>query len=385
MLKLASPLTLGELALKASAELAAGLKGLGAEGIAPSVSLAGNPETLINSLASAEQAVEGCLTFAIAPKYLEKAIQARASAAVVPPALAAEAETDLPLLVCQEPRLIFAVLLGLLAPRPAPVAGDPFFADRRSVTLGDDVILGPLSYIGRGVAIGRGTVVGPRVIIEDGVVIGEDCLIHPGAVLRWGVKVGNRCQIHCGSVIGDDGFGYIQLPDPQRGRLIHYKNEHIAGVVLEDDVEIGALTSIDRGMISDTVIGRGSKLDNHVQIGHNCQVGKDCIVVSQVGIGGHSIIGDRAFLLGQVGLGPGVTIGEDAVLTGQTGLGSGSIPSGRRVWSGTPARTNEESYKLNALGATQLPKVRRFFQALKKSSTFDDLKAIFGKEGDGNS
>jgi UDP-3-O-[3-hydroxymyristoyl] glucosamine N-acyltransferase len=219
-------------------------------------------------------------------------------------------------------------------------------------------------------------VVESGAFLDDGVVVGQDCRIHPLAVLRWGVRVGDRCQIHSGAVIGSDGFGYNQLPAPD-GRLIHFKNEHLGGVVIGDDVEIGAQTSVDRGLVADTVIGRGTKIDNLVQIGHNVRVGRDCIVVAQVGIGGHTVIGDRVFLLGQVGVGPGVTIGDDAILTAQTGVGSGRVPAGRRIWSGSPLKPHEEQYQSLALISTQLPKVRKFFQALKKSATLDELKSMF--------
>jgi UDP-3-O-[3-hydroxymyristoyl] glucosamine N-acyltransferase len=248
--------------------------------------------------------------------------------------------------------------------------------DRDTVSLGPGVVLGPGAHIGSGVRLGAGTVVGSRAFIEDGVVVGEDGLIHPLAVLRWGVRVGDRCQIHSGAVIGEDGFGYSQLPAPG-GRLIHFKNEHLGGVVLEDDVEIGAQTTVDRGLVADTVIGRGTKIDNMVQIGHNVRLGRDCVVVAQVGLGGHAVVGDRVFLLGQVGVGPGVVIGDDAVLTAQTGVGSGRVPAGRRIWSGSPLKPHEEQYQNLALINTQLPKVRKFFQALKKSATLEELKSLF--------
>ncbi len=371
------PRNLGEMAAAARAELAASLAALGSPDLVPAIELQGPAETAVRGLAAADQAGPGDLTFAIGLEYLRKAEAAGAAAVIVPPALAGQAA--LPALVTAEPRLVFAVLLGLAGRErvPGPVAGEAFFADRASVTLGPGVVIGPQAYLGRNVAIGAGTVIGPQVFLDDGVVIGDHCLIHPRAVLRWGVRVGNRCQIHAGAVLGEDGFGYTQMPDTARGRLIHYKNAHLGGVVIEDDVEIGALTAVDRGLVSDTVVGRGSKIDNLVQIGHNVQVGRDCLLVSQVGVGGHTTLGDRSFLLGQVGLGPGVTIGADAVLTGQAGVGSGRIPPGRRMWMGTPARPSEEVHRTMALSASLLPKLRALFQLLKKSESFSDLKSAF--------
>ena len=374
MLKLDRPRRLDELAAEASAGLKTGLAALGvaAEGLgtASEVVVRGEPGIVINSLAAVDEvtgAGPGALTFAVAPNYLAKAIQAGAAAVIVPPSLADESTR--PLLLAAEPRLIFAVLLGRLGRPPVPVEGQPLWADRTSVNLGQGVVIGPGAFIGRGVKIGDRTVIGPQAFLGDGVEIGSDCLIHPRAVLRWGVRVGHRCQIHSGAVIGEDGFGYTQLPQPADGRLIHYKNAHAGSVVLEDDVEVGANSAVDRGLVSDTVIGRGAKIDNLVQIGHNCRIGQDCLLVSQVGVAGHSIIGDRVFLLGQVGLGPGAVIGQDAIIGGQSGV-DGRIPPGRQLWHGTPPRPARETFQTMALSASQLPKVRRFFQLLKKCASF---------------
>jgi UDP-3-O-[3-hydroxymyristoyl] glucosamine N-acyltransferase len=375
MLMLNRPRPLAEVAAEAEAALGRQLAALGAPGQAPAVTLAGDGQTLVTAMSAAEDSGPGCLTFAVAESYLRKAEEAGAAAVIIPPALSSPS-LKLPALVTAEPRLLFSVALAGLEVRPKPLAGEAFFVDRDTVSLGPGVILGPGAHIGRGVRLGAGTVVGPRAFLDDGVIVGEDCHIHPLAVLRWGVRVSDRCQIHSGAVIGDDGFGYNQLPSPG-GRLIHFKNEHLGGVVLEDDVEIGAQTAVDRGLVADTVIGRGTKIDNLVQIGHNVRLGRDCVVVAQVGIGGHTVIGDRVFLLGQVGLGPGVTIGDDVVLTAQSGIGSGRLPAGRRAWSGSPAKPHEEQYQNLALIGTQLPKVRKFFQALKKSADLEELKALF--------
>lgn len=375
MMLLETGRSLCELAAVARMTMVETLAELGVSGIEPSVTLEGDPETMVTGLSAVDQSGPGDLTFATAQVFLEKATQRGASAVIVPPDLFPH--TKVPALVTTEPRLVFAVLLGRLGRVPVPVSGQAFFVDQASVSLGIGVILGPQAYVGRDVRVGDHTVIGPRAIVEDGVSIGANCIIHTGAILRSGVVVGDRCQIHSGAVIGDDGFGYSQLPHAESGRLIHYKNVHMGGVVLEDDVEIGTNTSIDRGLVSDTVIGCGSKIDNLVQVGHNVKIGSDCIVVSQVGMGGHSVIGDRAFILGQSGVGAGVIIGADVILGGQSGVTGGKIPSGRRLWLGCPARPSEETYKTQALSAIQLPRLRRFFQLFKKSNSFKELKAAF--------
>jgi len=382
MLILNRPRPLAELAAEAEAALSRQLAVLGAPGQAPAVALTGDGGVRVAALSAAEESGPGCLTFAVAEPYLKRAEEAGAAAVIVPPTLAT-APLELPALVTAEPRLLFSVCLALAGRevRPEPPAGEAFFVDRATVSLGPGAVLGPGAHIGRGVRLGARTVVGPRAFLDDGVVVGEDCLIHPLAVLRWGVRVGDRCQIHSGAVIGDDGFGYNQLPTPD-GRLIHFKNEHLGGVVLEDDVEIGAQTAVDRGLVADTVIGRGTKIDNQVQIGHNVRLGHDCLLVAQAGLGGHTVLGDRVFLLGQVGLGPGVTIGDDALLTARSAVGSGRVPAGRRAWSGAPVKPHEEHYQTLALTSTQLPRVRKFFQALKNSSTLEELKSLFFSSGE---
>ncbi len=380
MLKFERPFTLKELHDAACEALSGTLAVLGAPGSAPALTLGGPDGAEALGLAAADEASPGALVFAVGPAFLQKALNAGASAFILTPDLA-EAHPEVSALVTTEPRLVFAVLLErLCAPAASPPEGAAFFADQASVTKGEGATIGHGAYIGRGVVIGRGTVIGPLACIEDGVLIGEDCIIHPRAVLRRGTRLGDRCQIHCGAVIGDDGFGYTQLPDRATGRLIHYKNVHLGGTLIEDDVEIGANAAVDRGLVSDTVIGRGTKIDNLVQIGHNCRIGRDCIIVSQVGVGGHTVLEDRVFLLGQAGLGPGVHIGADAIITAQSGLGSGAVPAGRAAWSGTPLRPQKEHLEKEALGASQLPKIRKFFQLFKKAGSFNDLKKDFFQE-----
>lgn len=345
----------------------------------PLVTIKGDPLTQLDHLAPYDLVGPGGLTFAVSEAYLSRALERKAGAVIVGPALA-----DCfagPALICPEPRLAFTLLMERfgreLIPRPPQGAeGQIVFKDRASVQLGPEVVIGPQTYIGAGVSIGRGTLIYPQVFIEDGVIIGEDCVIHPRAVLRWGAVLGRRVIIHAGAVIGEDGFGYNQALNPVSGRLHHFKNTHLGGVVLEDDVEVGAGAAIDRGLIEDTRIGEGSKIDNLVQIGHNVQVGRDNIIVAQAGLAGHCQTGARVFLLGQAGLAPGAKIGDDAVLSAQAGL-AGTIPPGRKLWSGTPARPQDEHYQTQALARRELPRVKDFFRALKSSASLDELKKKF--------
>lgn len=377
------PQTLENLAAALEEAAAAKFARIGAEAmlaaLKPLVTLKGDRRAVLDHLAPYELVEPGGLTFAVNAAYLEKALARGAGAVIVDPELAERFSG--PALICLEPRLAFTLLLErfgqAMVPPPAPADDSQiFFKDRDSVQLGPGVVVGPQTYIGAGVSIGRETLIYPQVFIEDGVQIGEDCLIHPRVVLRWGTVLGRRVIIHAGAVIGEDGFGYSQIPNPLGGRLYHLKNVHLGGVILGDDVEVGAGAAIDRGLIESTRIGQGTKIDNLAQIAHNVQIGRDNIIVAQAGLAGHVRTGDRAFLLGQAGLAPGARIGDDAILSAQSGL-TGVIPPGRKVWSGSPARPQEEHYQIQALARRELPRIKEFFRLLKASSSLEELKKKF--------
>ncbi|MDR3135343.1 MAG: UDP-3-O-(3-hydroxymyristoyl)glucosamine N-acyltransferase [Deltaproteobacteria bacterium] len=411
MIKLSSPKFLGSIVEEATSTLFGTLALLGWSGERVPVDVQGDPKAIVRGLSSAGEAEEGVLCFAIKRDYYLEARKRGATAIIVSPEIlseigkgqdahvtgqqvtdpqwasglvAAPLEGERPaLVVFPDPRLLFSVILGLTGQEFAPpwATEVPFFKDRASCQIGDSVSFGPNCYVGAKVAIGNGSRVGPGVFIDDNVTVGEGCVLHPGVVLRSGVRVGRRCQIHSNSVIGEDGFGYNQVPCLERGRLIHFKNPHLGGVVIGDDVEIGALAAIDRGLVADTVIGKGTKIDNLVQIGHNCQIGQDCVVVSQVGAAGHSQVGDRVFLLGQCGLSHGAKVGHDAIISGQSGV-LGTVPPGRDVWTGTPVKPQREEYAAQVMVKKDLPKWRKFFRLFMKGSPLEDIRAAMAEGPD---
>ena len=197
----------------------------------------------------------------------------------------------------------------------------------------------PTAVVGEGVEIGKGTWVGPRVVVGDGVVIGNDCNILAGVTIYPGTVLGDRVVVQAGAVLGSTGFGYARSAEtgeyvlfPQQGRL-----------VMEDDVEIGANTTIDRGALGETRIGRGTKIDNLVHIGHNCLIGKDVVIAAQTGISGSSVVEDGAVLGGQVGIGEHATVGKGVILGGGAGVLSGKKMHGAgEVFWGRPARPLKE-------------------------------------------
>jgi UDP-3-O-[3-hydroxymyristoyl] glucosamine N-acyltransferase len=380
MIKLSNPKPLGDLVEEASARLAESLALLGGPRERIPALVHGDRGVSVSALSSANEAGEGALCFAVKKEFFLKARDQGAAAVIMAPGLLEEVETEgvgaIAVVVFPEPRLLFSMILGLSGQEFCPSwgQGEPYFKDKASCTIGPGVSFGPNVYVGAAVSIGQDTRIGPGVFLDDGVSLGAGCIIHPGVVLRYGVKVGQRCQIHSNSVIGGDGFGYNQVPSPDTGRLIHFKNPHLGGVDIGDDVEIGALAAIDRGLVADTVIGRGTKIDNLTQIGHNCQIGQDCVIVSQVGVAGHSQVGDRVFLLGQCGLSHGAKVGHDAIISGQSGV-LGTVPPGREVWTGTPVKPQREEYTSQIMVKNDLPKWRKFLSLFLKGVSWDDIRA----------
>jgi UDP-3-O-[3-hydroxymyristoyl] glucosamine N-acyltransferase len=213
--------------------------------------------------------------------------------------------------------------------------------------------------IGDGVRIGDGTVIGTHCNLAAGVEVGERVHLYPSVTVYSGTRIGDRVTIHAGARLGSDGFGYVQR-DGQ-----HLKIPHVGGCIIEDDVEIGANTTIDRGSIDDTVVGAGTKVDNLVQIAHNVRIGRVCLIMAQVGIAGSVRVEDGAMLLGQVGVSGHHTIGKGARLAAQAGV-FGDIPAGE-TWSGYPARPPKEALRAQA-ALFKLPNLLRRIERLLDST-----------------
>jgi len=258
--------------------------------------------------------------------------------------------------------LAFAKLLEHFYPFEHPVKDISSNAKIASnVEIGEDVRIGDFAVIESGVKIGRGTIIYPHVYIGVGVEIGEDCVIYPNVTLREFSKIGNRVIIHSGTVIGSDGYGYTRAEDgfykiPQRGR-----------VVIEDDVEIGANVTVDRGTFGDTVIGKGTKIDNLVHVGHNVKIGHECLIVAQVGIAGSTKIGNRVKLAGQSGVSGHIEIGDDVTVTAKGGV-INNVPAGQTV-SGYPAIPHMKFLRIQKV----LEKLPELFKILKELAQADYL------------
>lgn len=232
----------------------------------------------------------------------------------------------------------------------------------RSATLGRDVRVGAHATVGPGAVIGDGVTLNAGVFLGRDVRIGAGSVLFPNVVVYDGVEIGARVRIHANTVIGADGFGYAQ--EKGRAGVEHVKIHHVGIVRIGDDVEIGASTTIDRGTFGDTVIGRGTKIDNQVQIGHNCQIGEGVIICGNTGLSGSCKIGRYAVIAGFCGLANGSEVGEGAVIGAMTGV-QGAIPPGT-VWAGIPARPKTEHYRIQgALGA--LPDIYKHWKRSTKA------------------
>jgi UDP-3-O-[3-hydroxymyristoyl] glucosamine N-acyltransferase len=328
---------------------------LGEVATALGATLDGDASRPVRGVAPLETAGPDDVSFLVSDRYQREAERTRAAAVVAPP----DAQR-LPCAVLRvaAPRAAMIALLRLFHPEPVTSPGiHPLAHVAPGAVVDPTAAVGPFAVIEAGARVGRGARVGALVYVGSGVEVGEETTLHPGVVVRDGVQMGRRVIVHPGAVLGADGFGYV-FEDGA-----HRKIPQVGGVRIEDDVEIGANTTIDRGMLGDTVIGRGSKLDNLVQVGHNCDVGSDVIVVAQVGLSGSCRVGDRAVLAGQVGVADHVSIGAGAVLTAQAGVPS-DVDAGE-IRGGTPARPMAEARRIWA-AERMLPDLLRKVRALEQ-------------------
>jgi len=335
----------GEFALTASviAELVAG-------------QLVGDPLTLIDGVAPIDRASARHLTFLGVAKYARMLATSNAGVVLISPQLADTPGTVRSRVVVEKPQeALLSLLPRLHRVAAAPRGVHPTAVVGTDVRLGRDVSIGPYAVLGDGVELGNAVVIGAHCVIGSGARLGDGVQLFPSVTVYSGTRIGNRVTVHAGARLGSDGFGYVQ----REGQ--HLKIPHIGGCVIEDDVEIGANTTIDRGSISDTVIGAGTKIDNLVQIAHNVRIGKACLIMAQVGIAGSVHVEDGCMLLGQVGVAGHSTIGKGARLAAQAGV-FGDIPAGE-TWSGYPARPHKEALRAQA-ALFRLPDLMRRIERL---------------------
>ena len=317
--------------------------------------LTGDGHTLIVGVGSLDTAREGEITFIDKPELLSVADTSPAAAFIAP---SNAPRGRKPMILTEDPRLAFSKVLEIFAPKPRVYPGvHPLAVVGENVKLGEGVSVGAHAYVGNGTILGDRAIVHPMAYVGDNVTLGADTTVWPQAFVGDRCTFGERVVVHPGASVGGDGFGYVQ----ENGK--HRKIPQIGTVILGDDVEIGANSTVDRATLGATRIGRGTKVDDHVHIAHNVVVGEDCLLCGQVGISGSATVGDRVIMAGQVGVNDHITIGSDIIIGGQAGVFSDLPEPG--YYSGYPAKPHNHS--LRVLAATQkLPDMAKRLKSVER-------------------
>jgi UDP-3-O-[3-hydroxymyristoyl] glucosamine N-acyltransferase len=329
----------------------------------------GDGHLTVYAVASLETAGDGAIAYVEDPKNFAAAKASNASCLIVPTSFGSSTPTETDgdgkahsaqvLIEVARPKLAFALIAALLHPqkRREPYV-HPTAVIAETVDIDLTVFIGPHVSIGEGARIAAGTRIEAGVVIGDHVRIGRDCVLHPGVVLYDDVTIGDRVILHAGVCIGADGFGYV------RNDMGYHKFPQRGTVVIEDDVELGAHTCVDRAALGQTRIGRGTKLDNMVHVGHNCDIGERVVIAAQTGISGSVTIEDDCVIGGQVGFGDHIRVQSGAVIGSKAGVLPGKIVR-PGVWWGIPIQPLDEYKRMNAhLG--RLPQMREEIKELRK-------------------
>ncbi len=315
----------------------------------------GDGGVMIRHVASLDSAGEGDIAYVEDDKFFDAANASKASCLIVPEGAAIQAACRIEV---KKPKLAFALVAEVLHP---PKRLEPSIDQTAVIAETADVALtayvGPHVTIGENSRVGIGTQIYSGTSIGEHVVVGSDCVFHPNVVIYDNVTIGNSVILHAGVVIGADGFGFV------RHDQSHHKFPQIGTVVIEDDVELGANTTVDRGALGRTRIGKGTKLDNMVHVGHNCDIGERVVIAAQTGISGSVIIEDDCVIGGQVGFGDHIRVQSGAVIGSKAGVLPGKIVR-PGVWWGIPIQPLDEYKRLNA-HISRLPQVREELKQLK--------------------
>ena len=318
--------------------------------------LVGDGKTIVSRISGAAEAQDGDLVFVLKKKFGAILETTKASCAVVPPEIKT---ARIPIIRCKHPGLAFKKAVEVLIPdylqHPKGIHKTAVIGE--NVMLGEGVTIGAYAVLEDGVSIGERTVIYPHCYVGRSSKIGASCTIYPNVTIRENIKIGNRVIINAGTAIGNDGFGYEQT---MKG---HEKIPHIGDVIIEDDVELGSCVTVDRAKFSHTRIGRGTKIDNLVQVAHNVTIGAHCIIVAQCGISGSTKIGNQVMMGGQAGLVDHIEIGDGAMIAAQSGL-MRSVPPNTVVW-GTPARPINDMRKIHVLN-DRLPEIYKRLKSVEK-------------------
>jgi len=320
----------------------------------------GDGGTVINGYAKIEEATTGCLTFLANPKYTHHIYTTQASAVLVRRDFVPEQPVQATLIQVDDPYRTLGQLLNFVASqRPEKQGVEQPAHVGNGTSVPDDAYIGAFAYIGDNVTMGKHVKIYPQVYVGDGVTLGDDVTLYPGVKIYHGCRIGNRCIVQAGAVIGGDGFGFAPLPDGS-----YEKIAQVGIVILEDDVEIGANTTIDRATMGATVIHKGVKLDNLIQIAHNVEIGENTAMAAQVGVAGSTKIGKQNVVGGQVGFAGHITVGDHNGIGAQTGVDNSLGSNGK--WLGAPAQPAME-FARQTVYIKRLSEMQSDIKAIKKA------------------
>ncbi|MFT3993747.1 MAG: UDP-3-O-(3-hydroxymyristoyl)glucosamine N-acyltransferase [Dysgonomonas sp.] len=325
----------------------------------------GDPSVMVSNFSKIEEGKPGTLTFLANPKYTHYIYDTKASIVLVNNDFVAEHPIQATLIRCFNAYAALAILLDFVEkskPQKKGIEAMSYIAETAKV--GEDVYIGAFSYIGNNATVGKNSKIYPQSYVGDNVTIGENTIIYPGVKIYADCQIGNNCIIHSGAVIGADGFGFA----PENG--VYKKIPQMGIVILEDDVEIGANTTIDRAVMDATIIHKGVKLDNLIQIAHNVEVGENTVMAAQVGVSGSTKIGKQCMFGGQVGLGGHITVGDGANIGAQAGIISNVKPGAQII--GAPAIPVKDFFRSSVI-FPKLPDMYKQIAQLQKE--LDEIKA----------
>lgn len=330
----------------------------------------GNPDATVSSFGKIEEADGSQLSFLANPKYEDYLYTTGAAIVIISDSYVLRHPIQATLIRVKDAYSAFAQLLSQyqqMVNQQMKGVQQPSYVPQ-SVTMGEDVFIGAFSYLGEDVKVGNGTKIYPNTYIGDGVRLGDNCIIHPGVKIYYGCVIGNNVAIHAGTVIGSDGFGFAPQADGS-----YKKVPQIGNVVIEDNVEIGANTTIDRATMGSTVIKAGAKLDNLIQIAHNVEVGNSTVIAAQVGVSGSTKIGNNVQIGGQAGLVGHIQIAEGSKINAQSGV-SKSLKTPYAAVTGSPAYDYTSALRSQAV-FRNLPEMEKRVQELE-----DLVKQLLSKK-----
>ncbi len=345
-----------------SAEMIAGL----VEGI-----VEGDPKATVNDFAKIEEGRPGCISFLANEKYAHYLYETQSSIVLVNKDFKAEREVKATLIRVDNAYETVAKLLTIYeSMKPKKKGIDPLAYIASTAEIGEDCYIAPFAYIGEKVKIGKGTAIYPHTVVYDGATVGENCTLYPNVSIYHGCKIGNRCILHSGAVIGADGFGFAPTPEG------YEKIPQIGIVTIEDDVEIGANTCVDRSTMGSTYIRKGVKLDNLVQIAHNDDIGSHTVMSAQTGVAGSTKIGQWCMFGGQVGIAGHANIADKTMAGAQAGIPNSIRKPGSAI-QGTPA-IDAKNFWRSSVVFKQLPQLSTTVNELKKE--IEELKKALAQK-----